>query len=619
MGASLHAQHGPISPPKSQVPVPQTESQQSAAVTPTITVNVQRVSVDVVVTDASGRPVKGLTRDDFKVSEDGKPQALRSFDAYTAHPEPPITMPKLPPNTFSNFSMATTSGPATVLLYDLLNTPRDAQPYARQQLLEFVKKRSRSSPVAIFVLTDRLHMVQGFTDDDNALAASLKRQGGYQSGQLQNGVDTVAASNLADGNIGTGTTPTPGGGAAQTSTNDPYQAVSDALQHIEVIESSALLDQRVRLTAEALEEIAKFLAGLPGRKNVLWMSGSFPQGVLPNPNLTGHDVFDVTRSYSDIIREATNALNDSHAAVYPIDVRGLQVDPMYSPGSAKTYAVGSGNQVKALQDFAQSQASEHSTMDSIGEETGGRAFYNTNGLAAAAVTAVEDGSSYYTLVYAPTNTKADGAVRSVKVQCLKPGYTLAYRHNYFAAGGTKEPAKQVADVDALDPLELPLRHGAPPAHELFFEAHLQPEGSPVAATPQEQQMLDEYKPSGVKKKAVVASAEPMVVQHYLLTYGLLLRQLQLPLGQDGKRRGDLEFAVMAYDEDGLLLTGVRTKVQDVILPERYAEMQSEGYHWLQRIDVPVKAATLRIGVRDGLTKRIGSTELHLPLETASAR
>jgi hypothetical protein len=251
--------------------------------------------------------------------------------------------------------------------------------------------------------------------------------------------------------------------------------------------------------------------------------------------------------------------------------------------------------------------------DVIGNETGGRAFYNTNGLTQAVATAVEDGSTYYTLTYGPSNLKLDGRLRRIHVDLLKQGYYLAYRRNYFA--DDLDSAVQHSEDSPVDPLTVPLEYGAPSAHELFFEAHLQSSGQPVLATPEQMESLMSYEAMAIKsrQKDRLRNRKPEMMQRYLISYGVLLRQLELSLGPDGVRRGNLEFAVISYDEDGKKLNGIRTGIQDAIQPDRYLRMQNEGYRLLQVIDVPVQAVSLRLAVRDISTNHMGSLELRLPL------
>jgi VWFA-related protein len=578
----------------------------------TLKLTAQRVILDITVTDAKGKPVTGLTQSDFHVAEDGTPQTIRSFEVHTAEPQPAVVPMKLPTNTFSNLSSAPTGGPTTVILYDLLNTPQDAQPYAHQQLLDFLKQRRNTGQVAIFVLTDKLHMLQGFTEDDNKLIAALNMQKakGYRSGYLQsNGEATQASDTLAE---------TEGNAAAATAagqTDASFQTVSNMLKNMQVEETSYLLDQRVNLTAEALQEIARFLIGLPGRKNLLWLSGSFPEGIFPNAGANGRDSqtgrqqYEATRNYSSDIVVATDLLNASHVAVYPVDVRGLQVNPLYSAANKPSVQLGGGSS----RDFFQSQTAEHSSMDTIAENTGGRAFYNTNGLKEAAEEAMVEGSVYYTITYSPTNRTFDGTLRKVKVELSQPGYHLAYRRTYFA-DNFDQVARQQQD-SPNDPLAIALQHGAPNAHQLFFEAHIVPRGQPVQASAEQMAELVRYEAKATKnqKKLAQELQTPTMLQQYVVSYGLLPRQLDLRRGPDDKLRGDLEFAAVSFNADGQTLDGQHTQIQDVITPERYAFMLESGYHMLQAIEVPTDARFIRLAVRDLSDGQMGSLEIPLPV------
>jgi VWFA-related protein len=143
---------------------------------------VKRVILDVVVTDSQGKPVQNLTEQDFSVTEDGHPQQILSFDVHdlqsievnNLEPAPEFDkLASLPPNTLINAPRAPEHGPLYVLLLDLVNTETEDQPYARRQLLQFVGSKPQGTRFAIFVLSDGLHLVQGFTDDEKQLYAAL--------------------------------------------------------------------------------------------------------------------------------------------------------------------------------------------------------------------------------------------------------------------------------------------------------------------------------------------------------------------------------------------------------------------------------------------------------------
>src|ERR1041384_1854731 len=146
----------------------------------TLKTTVRQVLLDVVVTDGKNHPITGLRQEDFLVLEDGEPQKIVFFEPHTSSSDASLAevseVPMLPPNTFVNTSTATDKLPLNVLLYDLVNTAIDDQPFAHKEIVKFLKNRPAGGRFAIFVLTDTLHLVQGFTDDEQQLVAAMNRK-----------------------------------------------------------------------------------------------------------------------------------------------------------------------------------------------------------------------------------------------------------------------------------------------------------------------------------------------------------------------------------------------------------------------------------------------------------
>src|SRR5215831_7198213 len=140
--------------------------------------------------------------------------------------------------------------------------------------------------------------------------------------------------------------------------------------------------------------------------------------------------------------------------------------PVFSAANARSYRA-QGSFAQALAKFALAVAADHETMDELAEGSGGHAFYNTNGLAAAIATAVEDGANYYTLSYSPTNKKYDGRLRRIHVKLARRGYSLSYRRSYFADDEKtfEEKAADAPFAHARGTME----RGAPLAHEIVFK------------------------------------------------------------------------------------------------------------------------------------------------------
>jgi len=514
------------------------------------------------------------------VMEDGVVQPLHFFDVHTgavARSSQQALDLHLPPNTFSNLALTPADKPVTVLLYDMLDTPQASFPSAHQALVKFIRDQGNSTKIAIFVLTDRLHMLQGFTDDETRLMKAVNSKGATTQ------APPLRAAPLAD---------------------DAYQDV--LLLMAETEEMLYLGVKRNRLTVDAFSEIARFVSALPGRKNLIWMSGSFPTEIFSNAIEHGDSQWQV--HLDPDARTAKKLLAESRVAVYPVDVRGLQVDPQYSAATRYTAPPGPSY-------IGRAQGAEHATMDDIAESTGGRAFYNTNGLQEAMDAAVRQGSEYYTLTYAPSNTKADGGERHIKVALKYPGYQMSYRRSYLA-----DDAKHPTPAHPLL-LDMNMRHGAPNSSELFFEAKVTPVGSATVASADEVKTM-QTNARGPRSKTAnntglgqshLRRGDAMKVQHYDIDFAIVGRQLEMLPAEHGEFDTNMRFCLAAYTEDGESLNEVELTVKNAIPAAQYRKIESEGYHASMLFAVPEGAVSLRMAVRDEIGKRIGTLEIPLPL------
>jgi len=576
----------------------------------------RRVVVDVVVTGADGKPVAGLTQGDFTVLEDHKPQSIRAFEAHSAEQDRsvlPPAPPDLPSNTFLNLEQTPASGPPVEILIDNLNTPLDNQAFAREQIVHFIEHKPASMEVAIFALSDNLSLIQGFTTDTNRLLTAMHSKAA---------------------------------GMHMTAANDYVM--------------------KAEITLDAFQDLGSFLATMGGRKNLLWFSGSFDMMVLPKaqdvdegaivadfaPNgqnagagaasaqansaqspgaMAGMQ--DVNSNFrtgmesmivlQDRLRKVATALSVSQTAVYPIDVRGLAVDPSFSAGSTPNQSGSSGGRVgtpgmptgpnsppasvQSHNNFMQSLDASHATMEEVAEATGGQAFVNTNGIAAAAGKAVEEGSSYYTLVYAPSNNNFDGGLRSIHVKLDKPGCKLSYRSAYYAV----DPATVTPEDAESGALSGVMVHGAPDAQGLIFKTMIDPIGPPKQAEP-DSPLANKavYHPVKKSKKPQHLSG---MVQNYRIRLAILTQQMQLSDTPDGRHHAALEIGVYAYAADGQKLGGTRQNLEATMPEVIYEDALKNGMFHNLEVDLPVEAASLRLAILDPGNHHAGSLEVALPL------
>jgi VWFA-related protein len=525
-----------------------------------IKATVTLVVVDVVVTDRDGQPVHGLQEQDFRVSEDGQEQQIRSFEAHmnaATMETGPNDSVKLPASTFGNYSKVPDNGPLNVIVFDTVNTPLETQMFARQELIKFLERKPATTQVAILVLADRVHILQGFTDDGRLLLAAANSKAAWP--QL----------------------PPP-----------DYMAPA-----------------RTARTVDAFTTIAHLLVGVSGRKNLIWLSAGFP--FVPSLNeFLGRPVplertqeFFVGGSpkYGIEARQVADLLVAAQVALYPVDVRGLETEPWFNV---------QGNDVKptpgSRTEWYSEREIEHATVDSVVERSGGRSFLNSNRPHEAIGSAMAHGSNYYTLSYTPANSQLDGSERQIRVLLKEKGYHLAYRHNYFADDRTRVIA-EMAKLPS-DPLEASMQFGVPSLHGLIFQVHAAPVGLLAVANPDQMEVLSRFAESAGRRLP-----EKQKLQRYALEFAVAGKQLNLPALPNGTHRASLEFAVVAYDADGNKLNGAKAAVQGAVQAKTYQSIQNDGYRIRQEIDVPLAAVTLRVAVRDALTNRIGTLAIPLPL------
>ena len=259
-------------------------SQQQAVTT--LKATARLVYVDVVVHDKSGQPVHGLKAEDFTLRESGKEQKFQEFQEYTVPTAEEIArmpmraMPKLREGTFSNVAAASTpqaNGPLNILLLDRLNTPVVDQMEMKQQINDFLLHAQPGQRMAIFGLTDHLMMLQGFTVDADAIHKGVNSAEGLQStGLLSPPVEMLFGAK-------------DGGGTTSSSTQDdadqsrgPTQAMYARGGHTREVLAANQVELRALTTLHAMDDLARYLAALPGRKNVIWFSGSFPVNIKPS-------------------------------------------------------------------------------------------------------------------------------------------------------------------------------------------------------------------------------------------------------------------------------------------------------------------------------------------------
>jgi VWFA-related protein len=366
--------------------------------------NVSVVVVDVVVRDASGAIVRGLTAGDFEVREDNRPQTIRSFDFEEVTTAPsPIASPPALLSAAAAAAAAPTPTPAVaaaatpvrredlagrrllVLLFDLSSMEPEDVDRAGRAAVDYVDSQMTGSDlVAVASIDTTLEVLSDFTADRDAVKRALAAFTAVDGVAFEAPAAETAATDEA-------------GGAAATS--GEYDLFNN--------------DARLR----AIKTLAEALAPIEQKKAILYFSSG------------------MSRSGSDNqveLRAATSAAVRANVSLYPVDTRGLQaVVPGGDATKASAFGTNAFSGKSMNRQFDQLMASQE-TLQTLAADTGGRAFTDSNDFGDAFTQVLRDTSAYYLIGYSSTNEVKDGRFRRISVRVKRPGLKVEHRNGYYA-------------------------------------------------------------------------------------------------------------------------------------------------------------------------------------------
>lgn len=502
------------------------------------------VQVSVVVHDKKGEPVADLKKEDFTITEKGKPQEIAFFGVQAAG-SLPGKVPKLPPNVYSNrlVEKQGVPGSVTVILFDALNTKWTDQAYARQQVIKFLEQLQPQDHVAIYLLSRGLRVLHDYTTDSTALLAALGRFHGEH-------LPDLAASE-------------PSPDPVEDSGGNPAAFGLDFLQPTGA-EQEFYTTNRVVNTLAGLKAIAAHLANVPGRKNLIWVSGGFPLDYgfdqEPDPRRV-----DFRRTYYDEIEAAVRAVNNAGISIYPVDARGLIIGRDAMTADMRSGPINPRQPPRAR---LGPTVPNLDTMRLLADRTGGRAAYNTNDLKNAIRNAVDDSKVTYMLAYYPAENAQDGKFHEIKIKVDRPGVNVRYRKGYFA----------LADIAQNDKTR---------KSDLSTAAW-----SPVDATS-----------VGLNARVDFANSP----DQNAMTVFAQIDPLGVTLEQNGDRwQGKVDLMFIQRDDQGHEYAGATDTITLNLLKDNYIKAVQAGIVYRKDLQRDPKATNLRIVVRDGTTGAMGS-------------
>jgi len=376
----------------------------AAGQTPTFTTNSNLVIVDVTIKDKSGKPIEGLKPEDFTVLEDNKAQKISVFEyqRITMESEPPPTLTlddqlKLPEDPKTTITSSTPGRiqfhdkRLLVFFFDFSSMGIPEQLRAQDASFDYLKKHiTKDDMVAVlfFSGTGNPLVLSDFTSDRDVLDTVIKG--------LPIGEDADLAG-LAD-------------------TGDPNGQDTGAAFVADETEFNIFnTDQKLA----AIEKAAKMLSSFAEKKALVYFSSGVSKTGVENQAQ---------------LEASINAAVKANLAIYPIDARGLMADP---PGGDASKAASRGTGIFNGSAYNSQRASindSQETLYTLAEETGGKAFLDSNDITAGITQAQEGMGSYYLLGYYSSNNAKDGKYRriTVKLNNKIAGAKLEHRPGYYA-------------------------------------------------------------------------------------------------------------------------------------------------------------------------------------------
>jgi VWFA-related protein len=498
-------------------------------------IEVSVVNLDVYVTDKKGQPITGLKKEDFQVLEDGRPVEISNFFAESRGTEPAAAA-----------ALSAGSGPAAperpvsqrlrlVVFVDDVNLSQSNRMRILQNVGKFLHSElKRGDEVMLVRYNQKLDIRRQFTPDLKVVDADLaeilnlptdvrKYQQSYFSA-----IQSVIFSQLGGER----------GGESTSGMEIESQIESWADEESIMVQGSL----------NALDSVVSWLAGVPGRKAVLYVS----DGLTITPGLDLYTSFTRAPKGSSI----TQRIPAMNAEKYDMTTRFRQLTAHASRNRVafypiEAYGTRNGDAVSLYDSIA--LETRQAGLRFLADDTGGRALLNATDVPAALARVADDFETYYSIGYQPQRP-GDEAEHKIEVKVKVRGAQARYRQWYRD--------KPVSETVAEATLAV-MRFG--------------PEDNPLGA-----------------KLEIVPGKKP----------GETLVRIQVPVAKlflqpnGASRQGQLRLYVVASGEGST--TPVRqTKLVTVEVPEAEAAAGSKK-EYTHEIAIPLKPGyyALGVGIRD---------------------
>lgn len=356
-------------------------------------IRTELVQTDVLVLDKQGRFVDNLTRDQFELKVDGKPQAISFFERVrtgTADEEAQLAAARGLARTStakgSPVAHPVDRGRTIFFFIDDVHLSADSLARARKVALRFINEEmSANDDVAIASASGQIGFLQQLTNNKAVLRAAVARLGFKQ--YIQTRGEFPEISEYQAFTIEEQNDQALFGYFVNELIRDDPMLRPEIAQTIIRGRVQRIVQQSNFYVTNALSSLETFMRSssqIPGRKLFYFISDGFLLNVRSS-------------NVADRLRRITDAALRSGSVIYTIDARGLALDPSQESTARSSFDLRGTIAHRAFAERTVPQEPLHR----LAEDTGGRALLNTNALSTSVSQVLKETSAYYLLAWRP--------------------------------------------------------------------------------------------------------------------------------------------------------------------------------------------------------------------------
>jgi VWFA-related protein len=398
------------------------------------------VELTVTVSDKKGNAVTGLGPADFVVRDEGKPRPVDvfRFDGGSGGTGTAPAAVALAPGTFTNLPALSDAGPrnVTALVLDNITMTPTQGVRARALMLRYLTALAPRALTAVYLMSDKVYVLHDFTDDQDALFARIRGTNlptatAWDMDYRRSIVEAEAFVNMFK------------------DSPDTYPVMVDFMRG--ALRAEALADAAIRRdwmerSLAGIEAMGKHLAGIPGRKSVVWIGGglSWVSVTATTPKAVGQGALpELMENSEEKVRQVARRLAQQGIVLYIVDAHYLEAPSDTTSQSRQPLPQRGRGNFEMLMDTQAVSSDTEAPMQAMASVTGGRYFHPGDASGTAKILGDMQGS--YTLGFY-TSEKPDDKWHKLKVEVKRPGVNVRHREGYLADSRAAQAGKWTDDT-----------------------------------------------------------------------------------------------------------------------------------------------------------------------------